>query len=335
VRIVLYVGLVIAVIDTPVRLRWFLASCALCAAIVTGLAILNYQGIVTISGYHIVEADVRRLGACGLYGDPNDLALLITQGLILAAYGLTNRRWSMPIRLVHLAWIAVLGLGLQLTYSRGGLLALLAGVATAVLTRYRAKGLMIAGLTLPLVLTVFAGRQADFSGAIGSGSGQSRIHLWDHYLSLVADNPGLGVGAGGWKYHARQVAHNSFLHAFAETGLPGGVAFLALFVLAAQTLSGLGSRSRQILDPEMARLRPYLLAMLSSYVVGMLSLTRVFTLPTYTMLACIAAYARLTPAEPPCQPPRLNPTFWCKATAAGFLFLVLTWIYVKRSASYY
>lgn len=335
-RIVLYMTLTIGVLDSPARLRLFLAMCVLNATLLTGLAILNYQGMVAIPGFIVTDDEgVRRLGASGLFGDPNDMALLITQGAILSAFCLTNRSTPAVYRLLHLWAIAILGYGLQLTHSRGGLLGLLAGIAVGLLARFRGKGLLLAGVALPAAVAAFAGRQADFGGAIGSGSGQSRIHLWDEYLALALHNPVLGIGAGAWKDHARQVAHNSFLHAFAETGLPGGMVFLALLMLAALTLRSFGPNRTQVLDPGMARLCPFLLAMLAGYSMGMLSLTRVYTIPTYTMLAIVAAYARVTDADPPPPVLHLDLRFWGKASLLGLAFLGLLWIYIKRSASYY
>lgn len=72
----------------------------------------------------------------------------------------------------------------------------------------------------------------------------SRIHLWKGAIDYAVKHPLLGAGYGNWKlasipyekeytndlfvpYHC----HNDFIEMFADLGLAGGVAFLALFVM--------------------------------------------------------------------------------------------------------
>ncbi|HHG84205.1 MAG TPA: O-antigen ligase domain-containing protein [Bacteroidetes bacterium] len=74
-----------------------------------------------------------------------------------------------------------------------------------------------------------------------------RLVLWRETLRLAVERPVLGVGAGNWRFHILengvcsnfqgfatrffQRAHNDFLQNLAERGWPGGLAFLALFLL--------------------------------------------------------------------------------------------------------
>ena len=72
----------------------------------------------------------------------------------------------------------------------------------------------------------------------------SRIHLWEGAIDYATKHPILGAGYGNWKlasipyekeytndlfvpYHC----HNDFIEMFADLGIIGGVAFLALFIL--------------------------------------------------------------------------------------------------------
>ncbi len=72
-----------------------------------------------------------------------------------------------------------------------------------------------------------------------------RISAWKWSLTLIKENPLLGVGSGNWKIsilkHENQVntgfiylykAHNDFLENTAETGIFGGILFLCIFLFA-------------------------------------------------------------------------------------------------------
>ncbi len=71
-----------------------------------------------------------------------------------------------------------------------------------------------------------------------------RLDAWGWSLDMIRENPLLGVGSGNWKvvapaydnktnpdYFYIYKAHNDFLEHAAETGLFGGLAYLAIFVL--------------------------------------------------------------------------------------------------------
>jgi putative inorganic carbon (hco3(-)) transporter len=76
-------------------------------------------------------------------------------------------------------------------------------------------------------------------------SASLRLDSWKWSLKLIKSNPLLGVGSGNWKVaileHENKEnpgfiylykAHNDFLENTAEKGIPGGLLFLAIFVLA-------------------------------------------------------------------------------------------------------
>ena len=48
----------------------------------------------------------------------------------------------------------------------------------------------------------------------------------------------------------------------------------------------------------MRRLRPYLLAILAAYMVGYMSLSRLYVEPTYLVFGLVAAYLRVVPTDP-------------------------------------
>lgn len=83
------------------------------------------------------------------------------------------------------------------------------------------------------------GAWSDLQGT-APGSVTERLHLWKAGLSMVTDHPVLGVGPGRYASELAEylpelrgtVAHNSYMHMAAETGLPGLVLYVLLFATA-------------------------------------------------------------------------------------------------------
>jgi O-antigen ligase len=59
-------------------------------------------------------------------------------------------------------------------------------------------------------------------------SAQGRIQAWAAGLAMFKSAPVLGVGYGNYAEYNELVAHNSFVHAFAETGFIGGYFLVGL-----------------------------------------------------------------------------------------------------------
>lgn len=298
-KVVIYYLLLVAMVTTNGRLRGFLFSFALFSAVATALALLQYHGVINIANLAVLtdtqfdpltgrNTPVMRLRGTGIFHDPNDLCLLLVVGAVLSVYWLADRR----LGTARFAWALALVLflyALYLTKSRGGFLGFLTAVLVFLTARFGWKrSLGLAALVLPALFVVFAGRQADLSMA--SNTGQTRLQLWQDGLMLFRGSPLFGIGMDEYANEAGQVAHNSFLHCFAELGLGGGMLFLGAFFAAFMALSRLGLRRRQVMDPELRRLRPYLLAVVAAYSVGMLTLSVPYIVPTYTILGLATAY---------------------------------------------
>jgi hypothetical protein len=121
-----------------------------------------------------------------------------------------------------------------------------------------------------------------------------------------------------------QVAHNSFLHAFAELGILGGGAFLGVFLL---TIRGVWRALPP--DREVLRLRGFVLAVVSGYAVGLLSLSRCYTAGTQLVLGIAAAYLAMTWRSQGVAPPALDTRCLGRIGAASALFLAATWLFVR------
>src|SRR6185369_8878214 len=105
---------------------------------------------------------------------------------------------------------------------------------------------------------------------------------WSDGLEMFKASPIFGVGVEEFAKNAGQVAHNAYMHSFAEIGLFGGMFFVGACYFALRALNRLGSPSVLLLDPDMERLRPYLMAAFAGYAAGLLSLSNCYEVPTYT-----------------------------------------------------
>lgn len=162
---------------------------------------------------------------------------------------------------------AVLAAGAAATFSRGGGLALALAAAWLVARRgvsLRAVAATVSGLAvIGLGAGVFAGPVLDRALAekthIAATNVDTRELRWQAAARMLADNPVLGVGPGGFRseYVAASrnaeideqspVAHNIYLEIGAELGLPGLACFLGAvalaFVATERVLRARGDRS--------------------------------------------------------------------------------------------
>lgn len=337
-KVVVYYLLFVALVNTPSRLRRFLWYFAIFCAVLATLSVLQYHEVLELPGRATIksfifdasigrEVAMRRLQSTGIFQDPNDFCLIAVVGLLLCAYWLNNKRASL-LRWLWLAPIGVLGYAILLTQSRGGFVALVAGLAVYAWHRFGwMKSLLLGAVFLPAALVVFAGRQTTISAE--ESTGQSRIQLWSDGLQYVREAPLFGIGANEYGERSGHVAHNSFLHAFAELGLFGGVLFLGAFYVARRSVAALGKRPHQIVEPEMRRLFPYLLAVVTAYGVGMLALSLCYVMPTFTILGLATAYGHAVRATPPVPERQFDFRMLTRMAVVSVVFLVFMYVVVR------
>jgi O-antigen ligase len=181
--------------------------------------------------------------------DANYLAAAIVPAIVLAA-GLAARRGDPLLRLGLAAAVAIMGIGLAATESRGGFLA---AIVTCLGALVLLRGHRVQVLAFILVVAVSVGgwfavspgswdRVSSFSDG-GSG----RTDIWTVALHMAEDHPIVGVGLGQFPvvspdYLAlrgafargdllisqRIVVHNLYLQSWAETGLVGLLLYLTV-----------------------------------------------------------------------------------------------------------
>ena len=337
-KIVLYYLVLVSLLNTPARLQRFLTSLVWLIAIMASLALLHYYGKITLPSMETLtreEVDqstgevynVLQLQGTGIFSDPNDLCLILVTGMVICLHGMSDRR----LGLFRAAWAAPLilfGYTLALTSSRGGFLGLLAAMIVTFCARFGVKrSLPLIVLGLPTMFLLFAGRQTNISTS--SGTGQARIQLWAAGLDVFRQRPFFGVGQGLIADEITQETHNSFVHCYPDMGFFGGTLFLTLFGASVVTLRRLGARPDAIVDPDLRRLRPYLLGIVAGYMAGMTSISRAYIAPTYMIPALVAVFAHLAADEPPLQ---LSGRFVRNALIGSVIFLIFTYIYVRLFA---
>ena len=229
----------------------------------------------------------------GVLQDPNELALAGGVGLPIAfALGRRSKRFApscVGSRLIVFAFALILACAI-LTRSRGGQLVFLTVLGAYFVKRFGLRGVLV-GATLALPLLIFGGR----SGNEAASSTIERMDCWDEALSMWRSHPILGVGLGEFgKYHY-MTAHNSYLLALAELGLPGMMLFGILVYLSIEIpLQALRNGPREAEPWAMA-----LLAASAGLAVGMffLSFSYHYVLWIYLGLAG-ALYAAIRTHDP-------------------------------------
>jgi O-antigen ligase len=310
--------------------------------VLASLAILHYFEIIQIPSLSVVEQAaidkqsgaeyiVYRLKGTGIFNDPNDLCTILVTAMGICTYWITDRRTGLA-RVFWLAPLGIVGWAIALTYSRGGFMALMAGCMLLFRARFGwVKALVLAAIVLPLLFTVFGGRQTDISTG---DTMQERLHYWNEALVFFHQEPLFGIGDGRFQDETRRVCHNSFLESFTEKGIVGGAAFFGIFYLSYAGLRRLEKKDVQILDPELERMRPYLMALVGASMVAMFSLSLESHDNTYLIPGIVVAYFRIVPVSPPQPVLRWSWRLMLRLGIATLGFLVFIHVFVRVFSRY-
>lgn len=340
-KVVAYFLILVTTINTSRRLVILLATVAALTLAINTLAVLHYHHYIEIPSLTVLMQNdydpdtgesflVPRMQATGIFGDPNDLSMIIVAAITICACGLFYSTMGMP-RFLLLAPIGFLGYGLTLTQSRGGLLALFASCGTLLYSRFGGpRAILLVGATFPILLSGFGGRQVDIGAAMTGGTGATRAEHWSDGLQMIKSSPIFGIGHNMYAEKASgMVAHNSFVHAFAELGLVGGVPYFSLFVLLSWSLLKLRNARHEIADPVLQYLLPFILALLVAYGISMMSLSRSYVVPTYLIAGLVASYVALTFPHTSVPTIQLDGRTWSRLIMGSIGFLAFIYLYVN------
>jgi O-antigen ligase len=244
---VILFGMVITAVRTERHARW-LAYAFVAGAVSSVLIGLVLNGMQPASS--AIDTATRQAGRLqGGAGDPNVLAAGLVPAIALAA-GLIIAVRAAAIRIGLVVVIAVLGVGLAATESRGGLIAMAVALVAAVAVAKGRRGAIVV-----LALLSIGGGAAWFVNTptgwerITSfdGGGNGRSDLWNVGWDMARDHPVVGVGLSNYPDRAvdyvrrprelqfveliaekPHVVHNTYLQLMAETGVVGLLLFLAV-----------------------------------------------------------------------------------------------------------
>ena len=339
-KVAAYFVLMVAVLSSVQRFTIYLASIVALTLVLTALSVVHFHGYLEIPAitharetiYDLRTGDAAsslRLAAFGVFADPNDLSMIIVVSMMICLGGVCYREGK-PLRFALLAPLFFLGYALALTQSRGGLLALLAGLGAFFVTRYgAARTVLAAAVVMPLVLYIYAGRQTDISGGIASGTGKQRTDLWHAGLQMLKWSPIVGMGHAQFVQEEGLVAHSSYIQALAEWGLVGGTMFIGLFYVVMHSVWRLKAVRQSIASPTLRGLHPYVLGALAAYAASMLTLTRCDVVPTYLVAGLGVSYERLARPGTPLAPLEFNAKLLLRMFLVTLGFLAATYLYIR------
>lgn len=283
------------------------------------------EGIANPDIYQGVGAPVRRrigdvFRANSMFNDPNILGgfLAAAMSAMLALrfhHAETRRRGRAAAETLALILMATCML---LTQSRSGVLALFAGVAVVLAHRpglLRRPGLWLAaGVTLAtmVLVAVLVGTDptlllARFAGTGDTNDLSNRQHLgvFAYGLELIARYPLFGVGLGNFglfygqeqdAYFVKMMTHCAPLTYFAESGIPGGIAFCAVWAHIVRRVARARPAST---DAQGGALRVALLAALVSLLVANIFYDYILRTFVWVLAALAVCVTRLHDAARP------------------------------------
>jgi hypothetical protein len=267
----------------------------------------------------------------GVLQDPNELALAGGVGLPLAfAFGQARKRSFSRTALAVFAFALVL-LCAVLTGSRGGQLVFLAVLGAYFVSRVGLVGVLLGGvLALPLLL--LGGR----GGEDASSSTMERLDCWAEAVSMFRAHPFLGVGLGQFTEYHYMTAHNAYLLALAELGLPGGVLFCAMLYLSAKIPLMVLRRFRNTKEPElvagMQLTRAWSIALVAAFIgltVGIFFLSFTFHYVLWIYLGLSGALYSAVRRHDPSFRVRLSWLDIGLVTAGNVAMIVLVFFYTR------
>jgi|SRR6267143_1530692 len=276
---------------------------------------------VVLSRFQL-SADSWRLGRLYNY-DANDLATLIASAMPLALYLILGQR-RLAVRVLAIAGLAVLLVGMIRSGSRGGFIALLAVIAfvlvgfTMISVRARVAGLAA------ILTVVFAASNDRYWTQMQTilnphedynlTSDAGRIKIWERGIGYMMAHPVVGVGGQNFAVAEGTIsplarlaergigvrwgaAHNTFIQVGAELGVPGLLLFVGLIATAFRSLRRVTRQSSRAgagsADADLPRLAQALMAALIGFVVGSFFLSLAYSDILYTLLAFCIALAKI------------------------------------------
>jgi O-antigen ligase len=239
-------------------------------------------GALAATAYGVVNAPPEELRIDGTGLDPNELGSTLVASVALSGAFAANVRKRPELRLAAIAVAGFCVLGIFLTVSRGGLIALAASLVAAIIFGGRWRPMAVIAAIVIAVGSFYyfavlappaATERLELTTNGETALKEGRTTIWQVAERIVKAKPVTGVGAGNFPISARhyllqpgalgrtdliiatpKVVHNTYLGIAAELGLVG-LGLFAVIVLtcvgsairAARHFSALGDRGGEAL----------------------------------------------------------------------------------------
>jgi O-antigen ligase len=211
-----------------------------------------------------------------------------------------------------------------LTESRGGQLVVLTVFGFYFVKRYGTAGLLV-GAILALPVLVFGGR----GGEEAESSSLERIDLLYDGMDMVRSHPLLGIGAGQFVEHTFNglTAHNSYVLAAAELGLPGSLLWLMLVYTSMKIPWVIATRPPPGLDPSFGPLAMALIVGFAGITVGIFFLSFCYKAFLFVYFGFAGAMYGAVKRECPAFDVRVSFREIARVAAADVAVLLLVIVY--------
>lgn len=257
-------------------------------------------------------------GPGGMLDDNNDFALALGMGVpMLWMIAHSERRTVIRRMLLFVVPLQMLTVGF--TYSRGGALALAAGMMVLIArSRNRVAGFLVIGLlgvsAIALAPASYTERLGTISDYEEDKSAQSRIAAWLTAAEMIKAKPLIGVGFARFKRnyvkydpartdtdletHKAHVSHNSYLQVWAECGTIALMVYLTIIALTFIDLWKIRAMARQRYHSSwVLNYCTMFEASLVIFLSGSLFLNRAHFDLFYHMVAIVIAFGRVARVE--------------------------------------
>lgn len=210
---------------------------------------LAVNGIIqfhTGIGLGNVTMIANRIYGTGIFSDPNDLGMTFAMVIPFIVFAITRKATGLLLRLLACCALVVILVALYYTNSRGAIVGLSAAFICYSLMRLnKFAAVLVAALLIVVMIVAAPSRASEMT--YEEQSAQSRIQSWAAGWEMLKSRPLMGVGYGQYTEFNDMVAHNSFVHTFAELGLLGAFCFVGMFYWYFKGLSGKVAQSAELL----------------------------------------------------------------------------------------
>jgi O-antigen ligase len=192
---------------------------------------LAINGIVQYhTGIGLGEVPTRldRIYGTGIFNDPNDLGMSFVMVVPFVMMLIGRRETGLMLRALFFVALAIILVALYYTNSRGAVIGLAAAMISYSFLNFRpVRAWLVASILLGAITIAAPSRAGEID--FQESSAQSRIQSWAEGWAMLKSSPLIGVGYNQYTEYNYAVAHNSFVHTFAELGLAGAFCFVGMF----------------------------------------------------------------------------------------------------------